>query len=237
MPAPGRLRPLVVRERFDPRSIGALHAWWAADRLGYPVADGATVATWRDLSGNGRDASQATAGSRPTYRTGRAGGRPALVFDGGDYLDSSWTAITQPITIVSVNTFPASVGDVYDGSSGASNRTAFWCENGSAIYIYAGGSSLNSTVTAPQPLSVYVNEFNGSSSSVRQNSTVKVTGNPGTTGSAGLRIGHESSLFGSYGFDGDIAEILVYAKALTAAEKRRLEVHLGAKYGIVQANA
>ena len=53
-----------------------------------------TVATWYDQSGNGNDATQATAANQPTIYTGGAvvseGGKPAIDFDGSnDFFDLS----------------------------------------------------------------------------------------------------------------------------------------------------
>lgn len=52
------------------------------------LTNGALVQTWKDLSGNNNDHTQATAGSQPTFRTGAWGpqGRPALDFNGGKRL-------------------------------------------------------------------------------------------------------------------------------------------------------
>ena len=52
------------------------------------------VATWYDQSGNGKDASQSTASKQPQIYDSADGvvlenDRPALSFDGGDYLESA----------------------------------------------------------------------------------------------------------------------------------------------------
>jgi hypothetical protein len=48
------------------------------------LSDGDPVALWRDLSGHGRDATQATTAARPAYSTAGIGGRPSVRFDGAD---------------------------------------------------------------------------------------------------------------------------------------------------------
>ena len=59
--------------------------WFIADSLS--LSDTDPVTTWTDESGNGNDATQAIAGSQPTYRTGQINGLPAVVFDGTeDYM-------------------------------------------------------------------------------------------------------------------------------------------------------
>ena len=69
-----------------------------------------TVETWKDLSGNGNDATQATPANQPTIYTGGAlvkeGGRLTLDFDGADdYLDSSLTVSTTDIAVTSVQKY------------------------------------------------------------------------------------------------------------------------------------
>jgi len=47
------------------------------------------VDTWTDRTSNGRNATQATAAKKPTYKTGELNGNPGLSFDGGDCLVTS----------------------------------------------------------------------------------------------------------------------------------------------------
>lgn len=58
---------------FDPRSLGNLALWldarYPAGFGAAPPADGTALATWTDLSGNGRDVSQGTAAQRPLFRS------------------------------------------------------------------------------------------------------------------------------------------------------------------------
>jgi hypothetical protein len=47
------------------------------------------VTTWTDRTSNARNATQATAAKKPTYKTGELNGNPGLSFDGGDCLVTS----------------------------------------------------------------------------------------------------------------------------------------------------
>jgi len=65
---------------------GDLDVWLAADRLngsGALPADGASVATWEDLSGQNNDATQTTPGAQPIFKTGQIGpnARPVVRFN------------------------------------------------------------------------------------------------------------------------------------------------------------
>lgn len=68
-------------------------------RVGVTNVAGACSA-WADQSGNGRHASQGTAGIRPAITT--AGGYPSLSFDGTQYLNASLTSPAGPHTLYAV---------------------------------------------------------------------------------------------------------------------------------------
>ena len=82
--------------------------WLKADVQAY-IDAGATLATngqtvlqWNDQSGNNNNASQATAGSRPTYTTGVVNSKPVIRFDGGDFYSNVFAVPTQNQTILTV---------------------------------------------------------------------------------------------------------------------------------------
>lgn len=59
------------------------------------LSDGNAVSTWSDRSGNGKDATMASAGNQPTYETAEQGGQPVVKFDGSnDYLATAGPATT-----------------------------------------------------------------------------------------------------------------------------------------------
>ncbi len=68
-----------------PSQITGLALWLKADAI-TGLADGDAIGTWTDSSGNGRNATQATAGAKPTYKTGIINSLPVARFDGGDAL-------------------------------------------------------------------------------------------------------------------------------------------------------
>jgi len=84
-----------MRARHRHFSYKAAGASLALDsRYIHGVSDGTTVQTWSDLSGNARDATQSTAGSRATYKTSIQGGNGVLHFDGGDAYNAPFTTGT-----------------------------------------------------------------------------------------------------------------------------------------------
>ncbi len=71
-----------VQKRFIPLQIPNLDVWLKADALA--LSDGNPIATWADLSGNGKDFTQSTEAKKPLYKTGIQNGRPGVLFDGVD---------------------------------------------------------------------------------------------------------------------------------------------------------
>ena len=81
-----------ARQRhFKPKSASASLA--LDTRYIHGVSDNTTVQTWTDLSGNSRDATQATAGDRATYRTAIQGGNGILRFN-NDFYAAAYTTGT-----------------------------------------------------------------------------------------------------------------------------------------------
>ncbi|MBL7892551.1 MAG: hypothetical protein JNL63_07970, partial [Bacteroidia bacterium] len=67
--------------------------WLKADANVYSDAgttlavDGSLVQQWNDKSGNTNNASQATSGNRPTYKTSIINSKPVLRFSGNTFID------------------------------------------------------------------------------------------------------------------------------------------------------
>jgi hypothetical protein len=63
------------------------------------LAEAAEVTTWAGSSGTARDATQATAGSKPTYRATALNGAPCVRFDGtNDWMDLGTAAMISAVT-------------------------------------------------------------------------------------------------------------------------------------------
>ncbi len=64
--------------------------WLQADDISQ--ADGTSVSTWADRSGNGNDATQLSGANQSTYQTAEIGGRSVVRLDGvDDYFDDAHT--------------------------------------------------------------------------------------------------------------------------------------------------
>ncbi len=115
---------------LNPKAAGATLVLDARYITG--LVDGNAVTTWNDLSGNGYNPTQATAGAKPTYKRPIQGGQPVVRFDGGDTLYYSANLST-------VNALSIQVACSFNDNT--SRLTAFDAKN-SAL----SGTSFNSFV-------------------------------------------------------------------------------------------
>lgn len=230
-----------------------LTLWFKADSL--VLNDGDAVTTWPDLSGNGYDASQSTAGEKPTYKTGILNGKPVVRFDGGDYLNRDMTQLPmyphtifivfrESVTVTSAGVFvwkPAA-GEDYARVDGFGADTV-----DNSYYLVFFGSTPSGYATflgtsGASPWGIYVNVIGGGTG------TAYLNGSAGTTDSSftaldsvnggGFLIGgrfFSGAISGTNRLNGDVAEILLYNTNLGSTDRQLVERYLGAKYGITVA--
>ena len=222
---------------FDvaPSSPGDGGVSYIGDGTGTVLARAASVtqrnvSAWADQSGNGRDATQATAAARPLLTT--RGGTPAIYFANvgtADYLATGAFTLNQPATafVVAQTDGVATHETFFDGQ--AVNTLRCYRSATPKATIYAGVNLEDGAWSAATPYVVHA-VFDGASSEVGLNG-VATTGNAGATGTAnGLIIGAAGGP--SSQMTGYLQEIVIYNRALTAAERQNVERYLGARYGI-----
>ncbi|MBM4253141.1 MAG: LamG domain-containing protein [Deltaproteobacteria bacterium] len=243
-----------VHSPTGPQSISSLRLWLKAETL-TGTADGTAIWTWKDQSGNGFDLSQSTAANRPTFKMGQINGRPAVRFNGStNYMQVAFTgSITSKtmfvvaklgtltpsgaayggaaVTVQSADgyTFDAIVYNEYtvkrwmNGSDGFTRTPSMVSPTDetsigphivtirsttSDYALYRNGQLLQSTTTYSPP-TITNGTFNLSARHI-------INGTPVSNGY----------------FNGDIAEVIVYDRALTEVERQRVEAYLRTKYGL-----
>ena len=87
---------------FKIDSFPGMQAWYSAENTGSPLQNGATISSWIDLSGNGRD--MGSTSGNPRFFSSALKGKPVISFDGDDLiwtnhnfshlLDTGYTMIT-----------------------------------------------------------------------------------------------------------------------------------------------
>lgn len=189
---------------FTPSEItdGTLTTWTGAN-------DG-LVTTLYDQSGNVINATQSTPALQPILVSGGVlqleNGLPTMNFTASQYLDASLSLQAQPNTYFVVNKVnPIFKGYLMDSTS-SGNRNA----QGNGDWIASGA-----VLSGAYPNSFWGNQslltmlFNSTSSSSYVNGAIQVTGNAGTRGMLGLRIGAAYNTAFSR-FAGNIQEFIMY---------------------------
>lgn len=223
----------------------ALKGWYAAwdpttlftdtARTTPVSADGNAVAGWADKSGNGNHLQQATAGSRPLYKTAVKNGRSVLRFDGTDdfingvsnfaytqanqltlgalAVANAYSAGTQTACGQRANGTPAS-------TTGALQRTA----SGTFSYTTYDGTSANVSDSQAGTDTAW-NSLIGSTlaggfsliSYVDATGTSTVTNSAPATGAQPFVIGSRATSAADV-WSGDIMEVICVNTSITAAQ-------------------
>jgi hypothetical protein len=198
------------------------------------------VTIWYDQSGNGRNATQTTAANQPQIVANGVlqteGGKPAVLFDGADdgLASPAWGVIAQPFSrhYVGVRKSFATISHWINSADGIPN-TAQYDDNSIQHKMYAGSA-------IPVPLTnneraVLSAVYNGAASVFAKNGSLN-TGNPGTAGFNGVRIG---SLNNTNSFCANVAiqELIVVASesVISTTDRQTLERNQGGYYGITVA--
>jgi len=187
---------------------------------------------WQDQSGNKTDAFQTTNTLRPSIVKNDINGRSALRFGNGTFLNApSRFPVNSSYTVIVVMC-PQNLNVYGHILSGTSTRylwlggTAYpeFGQNYQSLGVsnYAVPSAFCTIAAVANDSSklanIYVNGKNGDTATYRV-----------TNSDSGISIG---ALWGENTFEGDIAEILVYNRALNNSELNAADAYLNGKYGI-----
>ena len=227
---------------FVPTSITGCALWLdGADPAGTGVvpANGATISTWSDKSGNGKNAA---ATGTPTYLSG--GG---INFNGSSYFLNqtfSQNLSQRSIFIVMQETVkndycgvlslipnPTS-GNDYSTTTGLSIETT----NGLRFYANTGGYFADMGNNSLLVKAVYNDNMNGTTGSgfLNGNTATSVTASytAGTCSGYGIGARWLGSMSISYALNGVIYEILFFNSPLGTSDRRQVEGYLAQKWGL-----
>lgn len=241
--------------QFD--AIPGLRLWLKADS-GLILGGPDSVTTWEDRSGNGLDVAQGTEANQPAKVSADLNGLPVVRFDGvNDYLirsnvmgvdlfDNSNNSVfiiqKQVGTDARTSTFS------WTPPSTSSNRFMVHATWDDAISYQIGNADIGGggALDAPQPygwddrwhvLKLWREGNNGQITvdgiGLSPNRYFSTSANNSVAGN--LYVGADwwsaASLTDNW-FTGDIAEILVFNRALTAQEQQTIDYYLRGKYGL-----
>jgi hypothetical protein len=222
----------------SPPVTAGLQMWFDAGHEAY--ADGAAVLTWHDQSGNARDLTAFDSSAAPIFRRAAVNGRPVIEFDGVRSMLKTYAStftIAQPDTffVVYRDLAPAGSGSgfVFD-SLNSSVRQVLGRNSGNDVEMYANRVVAVPTVVYPFPtFDLWSGTFNGDTSTLFRDGTQVGSGPAGSASlSTGFAVGglSSSAQYGySYGHV-QVAEILWYSGALSAADRQAVTSWLQSRY-------
>jgi hypothetical protein len=205
-----------------PLRVAGLRLWVKAD-AGVTGA-GSSVSGWADQSGNGNNLVQPTAASQPQLVPGAANGLPVVRFDGaGDYMSFTTRLTTIRSVFWVIRRSPSMtagyrflLGDPTNYHFCSDPTTKLWSSSYTSASILNGETRLNGAlvngVTTDRPASL---------SLVSVVTTADV--------SAATFSKDRSS---DYSWWGDLAELVIYDRALSESERQSIEGYLAARYAL-----
>ena len=223
---------------FSPLDIAGCILWLKADAI-TGLSDDDPVTTWPDSSGNGNDATQATAGKKPLYKVGIQNGLPVVRADGTDDF-MSLTGMTAPaggFTLIAVLDPPAT------------GETKYFLDSATPRHIFQALSSSGDKVGwydgTHHPIAAAQSGFQILSWVLTSGANGEIFRNGSSLGTdpyTALAIGGSVGLFanptGSASWlAADLGESLLYSTALSSGDRQQVEQYLSDKWGITLAQA
>lgn len=217
---------------FDPTSISGCRLWLQAEVIA-GLSDGAPVLTWSDESGGDHHAAQTQASRQPTFQTGVMNGRPVVRFDGADSMSLALSEVSTEHTFFFVIDLVALGGHhnyLFDSQEG---RLILDAAKSTAPYeVRWRDSSWRDVAASVAGRQILTWVFSGTTGEVFRNSVSLGTGTYNPTS-----LGGTTALGSNYNgnqnrFEGDIAEVVYYSQALSAADRQQVEQYLSNRYAI-----
>ena len=231
----------LVTDAQAPGGVSSGLRLWLAGDMGITTStDGAAVNTWYDSSGNGYDLTQATATHQPKLSTSGINGVPSLTFDTSDYLSTSLPGSslfdTQATTVFFVKHSTSSSGVWFNWQTSSTNRVGFELANSNPRFDVVSKRVVGFTPVNDAPhlimgLRVALAQdlyIDGQLSNQAVN-----TGSLANSTTMPLVLGKYQT--GTLNWTGEIAEVIVYNRALNTTEVQAVEQYLAAKYGLTVA--
>ncbi len=207
-----------------------LNLWLKAD--GPMTQNGSTVARWDDVSGSGNDASQGICSAQPALVLNTLNGLPVVRFDGSSTCLTTAAPVTTSTqySMFVVSTLGGVNGPIYNGLP-STNGYGFYRSNSADYGLNYGG------VSAPVFGPTQTSGFQTLEAQRDSSGTTTFYQNGTPSGGTSTATPNEPSNLTTIGglwsnqiFQGDIAEILVYNRALSTTERQQVEQYLHQKY-------
>jgi hypothetical protein len=220
------------------------------------TTDASSVARWEDQSGNANNFTQSQSANRPVLKTSIQNGLNVVRFDGSnDLFQCANNSLFRNVgggTLFAVRKCaanPTAAQDVFRANiSGNIGSRIFFNVGFNSGKSNAGGrrldadgfvgiASSNNVSTTNFEIQSAVYDFINTDlylyidgATAASNTSWLTTGNTSNTDSSGIFVGGNSG--GANAFNGDIAEIVAFNRALTTSEREQVEAYLNTRWSV-----
>jgi hypothetical protein len=240
---------------FSPRSIADLAIWLdAADAASLTLDESNNVSQWNDKSGNGRHATQTSATARPAYVASVLNGNPIVRIDGVDdlmqtdqfaptvFYGASANQVTHIALLRHITATRMSLR-IAASTTASTNRLVIdrqTASDGSSDLVI--GTDAEVVITAApligtEWMSSTIRWTSGTAPTLRYTNTSGTNTYAAPSALGGTMAGNQRVILGrgslSAAASFELAEHLVYARALTDTEIASIEAYLLAKWGAI----
>lgn len=205
------------------------------------VANADPIGYWGDKSGNGRHATQGTAGSKPSLKTNAIGGKNAIDPDGGDNL-----SIT--LSLPSGSFMLYAVIDLVAGDLNSQPHYLIDSETGRLIFGFSASAGLENEwawfdgafhapgedESASQQIVVWRLESGGNGQIWRNNTSLGTAAYTSTAFGGATRIFSHNTGTTTF-LNSPVAELILYTGVHTDVQRQQVQNYLASKWSITLA--
>lgn len=245
-------RSMLLATGWTPKDLSP--AMWLRADQGITL-NGTKVSAWADLSGNGRNASQATAANQATFEATGFNGNPSLLFAAAQWLQTAavnMTGTAQLSLAVIGQLTSTSVDSYFFGSDtsytnffglaagippGATGRIFFTDTKGNVGISQAGNSTTSAANTNRNVLVSTVNRSRTTgeatlsiNNTAQTNNLTSNANNTNNFANAALTVG--AAWANTVPLSGRIAEVIFLTREITSAEATQIYTYAKARYGL-----
>lgn len=212
-----------------------LAMWFRAD-VGLNFSGGAQVEQWEDLSGNGFIVGNDTFSRHPMRVSSAVNDKPALRFTGNQDLRTTGSHVAldeATILVVAKNDEANHRGQILSNCTDGGNNQFRYDGSQTGLYLYGQNNGLDESVTVGSPTTTYqllTVVLSNSQLQVFQNGQEQASVSVSANGS--WNFGQIGARCSSERLEGHIAEIMVYGRTLSDAERQEVEAYLTGRYGL-----
>ncbi len=225
-----------------PNQISGLSLWLRADSLVTKDVND-FVSSWSNSTGTGASFSQSTSAAQPRWVDNVWNGKPVIRFDGSnDFLNGGnnyqmGMNNRTSFIVCKANTISGYTFYSQAATCGGSFRYSFTHSSGSGLFIYYndGPDIFLNTSQSPLNSNIWSNVINRSALQMKLYKNSAQIPQVLSLNSTAPFVNICNFVIGSYDpgqsfLNGDIAEFIIYDRALSDAERNQIELYLARKY-------